>query len=1031
MAGIYSFLPPPRKSFLEGVPKPAMPSVHETAYPRLKSSITTKELADIYTPTPAEVGLAEQVAKGNYAQLCFLILLKTFQRLGYFIMLRDVPPQLVTHIAGSLSSLDGECSSTDLEQYDNSGTRRRHVPIIRAHLGVKPFDREAQSLLTDSFRAAAQTKEDLADIINVGIEELIRARRELPGFSTLQEEAQHYRAEINKAVYRRVAATLGDDGRRIVDELLKADETTRRSEWNALKDDPGKPTLSELRQLVAHLNRLTTRNVGARAFTGIPEVKAQHFAAEAKSLDAARMNEMEPHKRYTLAAALIKAQVARTLDDLGEMFIKRMKKIHLKGQNALASFRTHHQARTDGLIELLQDLLIIMRTGGTAEERLSALSAVVGDQSERIIQDCQAYTVYAGDNYAPFLWRFYKSHRQVLFEWLDRVRLISTSQDTSLTDALDFLRAHRHSKAERVSTLQFTGEDENDDAPQSSPLDLSWIPDKWWKLVTGMIRREVMPVQVDRRHFEVCVFSQVMWELKSGDLCIEGSDKFADYREQLISWEEYEEAVAAYGEQVELPVEASAFITATRCWLEEVASAADASFPANEMLRIEDGVPVLRRLEKRDAPARLKELEAMIAERLEPVGILDAIADTEAWLNWTNRFGPLSGYEAKIENPRERYVTASFCYGCGLGPTQTARSLEGLDRRQVAWINQRHVTEEKLDEIITGIINAYNLFALPRRWGSGKSASADGTKWDIYEQNLLSEYHIRYGGYGGIGYYHVSDTYVALFSHFIPCGVWEAVYILDGLLKNESDIQPGTLHADTQGQSAPVFGLAHLLGINLMPRIRNWKDLKLFRPGREARYMHIDELFSESINWEVIETHLPDMLRVVLSIKAGRITASTLLRKLGTYSRKNKLYVAMRELGRVVRTVFLLKYLSDPELRRTIQAATNKSEAFNKFIQWVSFGGGGLIAENDRDEQRKLIKYNHLVANCLIFHNVYSLTRVLHELAAEGYEIEAEAVARLSPYLTEHINRFGKYTLNLQRETPAPDYSLTFKASSA
>jgi TnpA family transposase len=155
-----------------------------------------------------------------------------------------------------------------------------------------------------------------------------------------------------------------------------------------------------------------------------------------------------------------------------------------------------------------------------------------------------------------------------------------------------------------------------------------------------------------------------------------------------------------------------------------------------------------------------------------------------------------------------------------------------------------------------------------------------------------------------------------------------------------------------------------------MPRIRNWKDLKLFRPAKETCYTHIDELFSDTINWDVIETHLPDMLRVVLSIKAGRITASTLLRKLGTYSRKNKLYVAMRELGRVVRTVFLLKYLSDPTLRRTIQGATNKSEAFNKFIQWVSFGGGGLIAENDRDEQRKLIKYNHLVANCLIFHNV-------------------------------------------------------------
>ena len=129
------------------------------------------------------------------------------------------------------------------------------------------------------------------------------------------------------------------------------------------------------------------------------------------------------------------------------------------------------------------------------------------------------------------------------------------------------------------------------------------------------------------------------------------------------------------------------------------------------------------------------------------------------------------------------------------------------------------------------------------------------------------------------------STYIALFSHFIPCGVWEAVYILDGLLQNRSDLQPHTLQADTQGQSAPVFGLAYLLGIKLMPRIRNWKHLKFFRPHRHAVYAHIDALFDDPIDWELMETHVPDLLRVVLSIKAGRI-ASTLLRKLGTASRR-------------------------------------------------------------------------------------------------------------------------------------------------
>lgn len=262
-------------------------------------------------------------------------------------------------------------------------------------------------------------------------------------------------------------------------------------------------------------------------------------------------------------------------------------------------------------------------------------------------------------------------------------------------------------------------------------------------------------------------------------------------------------------------------------------------------------------------------------------------------------------------------------------------------------------------------------------------------------------------------------------------GVWEAVYILDGLLKNTSAIQPDILHADTQGQSTPVFGLAHLLGIQLMPRIRNWKDLKLFRPARTVHYRHIDTLFAEAIDWELIHTHLPDMLRVVLSIKAGRLTASTLLCKLSTYSRKNRLYLAFRELGRVVRTAFLLRYLSDADLRQTIHAATNKSEAFNRFIRWVFFGGEGLIASNNRMIQRKRIKYRHLIANCLIFHNVHAQTRILHQLASEGYPVDEDVLARLSPYLTAHINRFGQYTLDFHRQVPPPDYTLLLHALAA
>lgn len=411
-------------------------------------------------------------------------------------------------------------------------------------------------------------------------------------------------------------------------------------------------------------------------------------------------------------------------------------------------------------------------------------------------------------------------------------------------------------------------------------------------------------------------------------------------------------------------------------------------------------------------------MEAQIAERLKPVSIPDVLASCRQWVAWDKSFGPLSGFDSKLDEPWKNYIVTVFCYGCNLGPMQTARSIKNFSRFQIARINQRHITEEKLNEAIVRVINAYNHFDLPKIWGTGKSASVDGTMWDAYEENLFTEYHIRYGGYGGIGYYHVSDQYIALFSHFIPCGVYEAVYILDGLLKNESDIQPDTIHGDTHAQSETVFGLAYLLGIKLMPRIRRWKHLTFYKPDKSVIYKHIEGLFSDKIDWDLIERHLPDMLRVALSIKAGRITASSILKKLGTYSRKNKLYQAFKELGRVVRTSFLLEYLNDKELREIIQAATCKSESFNSFAHWLLFGDEGIIKENNRDEQRKIIKYNHLIANCVSLYNVVCLTNIINDLIKEGYPVQKHMVEMLSPYGTFHINRFGKYHLDFDKKIP-------------
>jgi TnpA family transposase len=190
-----------------------------------------------------------------------------------------------------------------------------------------------------------------------------------------------------------------------------------------------------------------------------------------------------------------------------------------------------------------------------------------------------------------------------------------------------------------------------------------------------------------------------------------------------------------------------------------------------------------------------------------------------------------------------------------------------------------------------------------------------------------------------------------------------------------------------------------------------------YRPGPGVKYKHIDSLFDQAaVDWGLIETHFSDLMRTVISIREGALSSETLLRRLGNNSRKNRLYQAFRELGRAMRTIVLLRYLSEPELREQITAVTNKVEAFHGFSKWLMIGGQ-LIGHNDPDYQEKIVKFNELIANCVIYQTSLDITAAVNQLVSEGYPVDLEDLATISPYLTEHIRRYGEWVLDT---TPPP-----------
>jgi TnpA family transposase len=991
-----------------------MLSPSDTAYPLLKANPSARELDEIFTPNLFELRFAEERTREATSAVGLLVLLKTFQRLGYFVKIADVPNPILRCISKGAGYQD----IPDLTGYDNRTVRSQQMELVRSWLGVTAHDRTARHAMVKACVDASRVREDLADIINFAIEELVRQRYELPAFGALLGAAKKSRATVNLGYYSRVTRALDSTTKQRIDELFQRLPDGRRTGWDLIKSEPRQPTVKEIKRFVAHMNWLRGQAGDSDPLEGIPAVKVNRFAAEGRALNAARMRELTENKRHAVAAALLFRQRTTAFDDGAQMLIRQMGKIEHSADVALQAAQAQSADGATELVKTLRDVTLAYRAEGTGEDRLLAIGSSLGPDTDALLQRCDEHVALNTGNFVQLMPEFFRYPRKALLLLLENLPLESTSQDTRLQKAAAFVVENKSSRAQALPILR--EEVGADGASRQVPLlDLSFVPNDWWQLVTGHKKRSAAVTHVDRHYFEMCVLHQVSEELQSCDLCVPLGEKFRDYRRQLIPLEDYQQEVVTYSEQMNIPIDGKALVARLQSELRETARATDKGIPTNRHIRIEKGEPILSPVRAHPTPDGFARFEELLKERLQKVEIVDALIDTERWLHWTRFFGPISGLDAKIKRAWERYVLVVFCYGCNLGPVQTARSVRGTDRFKLAFINQRHITEKNLNDAITEVINAYVQVPLQRLWGKGDSASADGMKWDLYPQNLMSEYHIRYGGYGGIGYYMVSDSYIALMSRFTTCGSWEGHYILDFLKENESNVRPNTIHADTQGQSTAIFGLSYLPGIQLMPRIRNWKDQTFFRSGPDEKYEHIDDLFKGTVDWELIETMLPDMLRVAVSIKTGALLPSDILRRMSSHSRKNRLYFAFRELGRVVRTLFLLRYISDLDLRHVIQTATTKSERFNKFVQWVFFGGDCVIAENVRDEQRKIIKYNHLVANLLVFHNLVNMTRAIQKLEAEGYPVSEALLAASSPYPNEHINRLGTYNPNFGR-VPEP-----------
>lgn len=408
-----------------------------------------------------------------------------------------------------------------------------------------------------------------------------------------------------------------------------------------------------------------------------------------------------------------------------------------------------------------------------------------------------------------------------------------------------------------------------------------------------------------------------------------------------------------------------------------------------------------------DTAQALIDQTAMI---LPHVKITELLLEVEEWTGFTRHFTHLkSGDLAKDKN---RLLTTILADAINLGLTKMAESCPGTTDAKLSWLQAWHIRDETYSTALAELVNAQLRHPFAEHWGDGTTSSSDGQNFRTGSK-AESTGHInpKYGSSPGRTFYtHISDQYAPFHAKVVNVGVRDSTYVLDGLLYHESDLRIEEHYTDTAGFTDHVFGLMHLLGFRFAPRIRDLGDTKLFIPKGEASYDALKPMMSsDRLNIKAIRAHWDDILRLATSIKQGTVTASLMLRKLGSYPRQNGLAVALRELGRIERTLFILDWLQSVELRRRVQAGLNKGEARNALARAIFFNRLGEIRDRRFEQQRYRASGLNLVTAAIVLWNTVYLERATQALRNHGQTVDDTLLQYLSPLGWEHINLTGDY----------------------
>ncbi|HRD71026.1 MAG TPA: Tn3 family transposase [Legionella sp.] len=412
------------------------------------------------------------------------------------------------------------------------------------------------------------------------------------------------------------------------------------------------------------------------------------------------------------------------------------------------------------------------------------------------------------------------------------------------------------------------------------------------------------------------------------------------------------------------------------------------------------------------------------------VPILQMMAEMNGLSKFTSNFTHHKIKDSKENPENEIFYAGIFALGSNIGLHKLANTAVGINYNTLSNAVNWYFSLENLHMVNQTLTDLMAKLWLPNKFKREKNllhTSSDAKKQCVSVESLNANHSYKYfgNGKGANVYRFIDERGILFYTTVFSSSERDAASVIDGLLHNDS-IQSDMHSTDTHGYTEMIFAVSHLIGVTFAPRIKDISSIKLAsfnkikpKSAKEEYPVTPGHYIKESKirrNWDTI-------LRLIATIMLRKHRASTILKRLSAYVNQHPLEEAIKEFGRVIKSIFILKYIDDVTLRQTIEKQLNKGELANKFASAVSFVGDD-INEAYREDQEISAMCKTIVQNIIILWNYIELTKIIMRSDNEMRKVLLENITSASILTWQHVNLYGTYDFSNLLSANDPNYSL-------